>query len=172
VPPVRRASCLYRSGCGPDERTRPRAGVEALLPALRARPQVTTFVVNPWQKAEQTQLAPPFDTLLTFDPVLAKALCVPALDPFRSSSRSAAGLAGVDLAVAARALLRQENERALRLRAYLTQPFFVAEPNSGRPGEHVARADMLADVAAVLDGALDGLSHEQLLYRGRAPSAG
>jgi len=149
------------------EQTGLRAGVEALLPALKARPNITAFVVSPWNAGEAV-LAPPFDTLLAFDPALARALRFPALDPFRSCSRPTPGLAGGDVAERARAALQRDDHRARCLRAYLTQPFFVAEPNSGRPGERVARPDMLADVAALMTAAADALSEKQLLYRGRA----
>jgi F0F1-type ATP synthase beta subunit len=117
-------------------------------------------------------LAPPFDTLVAFDPVLAKAMHFPALDPLGSCSRPLPGVAGYDVADAARSLLRQDQHRAQCLRAYLTQPFFVAEPFSGRPGLRVARADMLADVATLLGGAAEALHPKQLLYRGRLPAAG
>lgn len=149
-----------------------RAGVEALLPALRARPSITTFIVGPWQDVgEHTTLAPPYDALLAFDPALARARLFPALDPWKSRSRTIPELAGGEIADAARALLRRDEPRAHCLRAYLTQPFFVAEPNSGRPGENVARADMLADVAALLDDTATPPARELLLYRGRAPAS-
>jgi ankyrin repeat protein len=150
-----------------------RAGVEALLPALRARATITTFVVSPWQDNDDARatLAPPYDALLAFDPALARAFLFPALDRERSRSRPIAALLGGELAERARGLLRRDDERARCLQAYLTQPFFVAEPNSGRPGESVTRAELLADVAALLDETATPVPREQLLYRGRVPLA-
>jgi RNA polymerase sigma factor (sigma-70 family) len=147
-----------------------RAGVEALVPALRARPHFTTFFVDPWLSPETPVLKPPFDTVLTFDPELARAIRFPAIDTTRSRSRPVAGLSGGELADAARALLRAGGERAEALRAYLTQPFVVAEPHSGRPGERVPRSHMLADVSAILNGEADDMPLRELLYRGSLPS--
>lgn len=57
-------------------------------------------------------------------------------------------------------------QRAGRLERYLTQPFFVAEAFSQRPGASVALEDTLRDTARILDGALDHLPEEHFLWRG------
>lgn len=144
-----------------------RASVAALWPALHGRSDLLTFIVSPWELAVPAVLKPPFDALIAFDPSLAKQRLYPALDPAQSCSRLADHAAEL-VAHAARRLLLEDSERARLLRAYLTQPFVVAAPHVGRPGEHVARLDMLADVAALLEGAADGTPLGQVLYRGRA----
>jgi hypothetical protein len=143
-----------------------RAGVEALVPTLRARSHFTTFFVEPSLPHEVAALKPPFDTVLAFDPRLARALRFPAIDPLRSQSRATAPIAGNDVAEAARALLAAGGKRADALRAYLTQPFVVAEPHTGRPGVRVPRSQMLADVGAILRGDADSMKCEDLLYCG------
>jgi RNA polymerase sigma factor (sigma-70 family) len=164
-----------------------RAAIEALLPALGRRPDgtsVTTFVVPPWQTAGDgpLALAPPLDACIAFDPKLASALCFPAVDPLRSRSRLLEGAKATDEHAAcadrARALLlaaqqageRAESdvavERSQRLRAYLTQPFHVAEAFSGRPGVSVELGTLLRDVRAILDGQADAVAVEAIAYRG------
>lgn len=58
--------------------------------------------------------------------------------------------------------------RALRLRNYMTQPFFTQEIHSGRPGVFVQRADVVRDVAAILEGKFDAVPPEKFLYIGDA----
>ncbi|MNG21939.1 ATP synthase subunit beta [compost metagenome] len=57
-------------------------------------------------------------------------------------------------------------QRGERLEAYLTQPFFVAEPYSGRPGLAVSLESLLADVRSIIAGDLDEKELDQLLYIG------
>lgn len=47
--------------------------------------------------------------------------------------------------------------RSRLLRNYMSQSFFVVEPQTGRPGVYVPRADTVNDVAAILDGKYDGI---------------
>ena len=47
--------------------------------------------------------------------------------------------------------------RSRLLRNYMSQSFFVIEPQTGKPGVYVARADTVNDVAAILDGKHDAL---------------
>ncbi len=66
--------------------------------------------------------------------------------------------------------LSEENrvlyKRARRLINYMTQPFFVAEEQTGRKGEYVKLAETIEDVQKILDGKLDGVDEESLLYLG------
>ena len=62
--------------------------------------------------------------------------------------------------------------RARRLRAYLTQPFFVTEAFSSRPGRRVAMDTAVADLAAILDGRCDGVAEERLFMVGALADAG
>lgn len=61
--------------------------------------------------------------------------------------------------------------RAKRLINYLTQPFFVAEEQSGRKGVAVPRATVLQDIRAILDGKVDAVPEEKLLYIGSLADA-
>jgi F-type H+-transporting ATPase subunit beta len=63
-------------------------------------------------------------------------------------------------------------ERARRLRSYLTQPFFVAETFSGRPGRRVPTEQAVADVRAILDGRCDAVPEEKLFMIGSLADAG
>jgi F-type H+-transporting ATPase subunit beta len=53
--------------------------------------------------------------------------------------------------------------RARRIQRLFSQPFFVAEQFTGRPGKYVKLADTIASFAEVLDGKLDELP-EQAFY--------
>lgn len=64
--------------------------------------------------------------------------------------------------------LSQENQqtfrRAERLRHYMTQPLLTTSIEDGKPGVSVARADVVRDVQAILDGKLDEVPADKLLY--------
>jgi F-type H+-transporting ATPase subunit beta len=62
--------------------------------------------------------------------------------------------------------------RARRLRSYLTQPFFVTETFSGRPGRRVPTEEAVADVTAILDGRCDAVPEERLFMIGSLADAG
>ena len=66
--------------------------------------------------------------------------------------------------------LSEENRvlyrRAKRLINYMTQPFFVAEEQTGRKGEFVKLKETVADVGKILEGKLDKTDEEKLLYIG------
>lgn len=59
-----------------------------------------------------------------------------------------------------------ELERARKLQAFFSQPFFVAEPYTKRPGSHVNRADALRGCREILDGWHDDLPTEALYFTG------
>jgi len=116
----------------------------------------------------------------------------PALDPLASWSKaldpSVVGRRHYDIAQHARQVLARYQElrdvismlgmeefsaedraivgRALRLRSYLTQPFFVTETFSGRPGTRVAPARAVEDVGAILAGCCDDLPEQRLFMIG------
>jgi F-type H+-transporting ATPase subunit beta len=56
--------------------------------------------------------------------------------------------------------------RARRLRSYLTQPFFVTETFTGRPGRRVPIDVAVADVESILDGRCDDVPERQLFMIG------
>lgn len=61
--------------------------------------------------------------------------------------------------------------RARRLRNFLTQPFFVTESFTGTPGCFVSLADTIAGADAILRGACDSRSEDQLFMIGALPEA-
>ncbi len=126
-----------------------------------------------------------WDAYVAFDLELARRGMFPAMDPLASTSR----LLRDDLvdpqharvAQQVRALLESTraehgdgrpgpealSTRARRVELFQTQPFFVAEPWTGRPGESVPFEDTLTDYSALVDGAADTMPEESLRYVGR-----
>ncbi|MEM1413814.1 MAG: sigma-70 family RNA polymerase sigma factor [Myxococcota bacterium] len=130
------------------EREGHRAQVDASLPGLREDADLVVRV-RPWAAVTKGELAPPAhagaDVDLVTSPELAAAGVWPAIDPERSRRRSEGEGA---LAPRARAALAGPAREGLL--AYLRQPFEVCAPDTGRPGEHVPRATLEADVARLL----------------------
>ncbi len=60
--------------------------------------------------------------------------------------------------------------RARRIRNFLSQPFFVAEAFTKRPGAYVRRQETIAAFAALLSGSYDRLPEEAFLMCGRLPA--
>jgi len=63
-------------------------------------------------------------------------------------------------------LSSEERERALKLQNYLTQPFDVAEPYTGRPGATVGVAEALQTCQDILDGKLDDIPTDAFYFSG------
>ncbi len=57
-------------------------------------------------------------------------------------------------------------ERARKLQAFFSQPFFVAEPFTKRPGSFVSRADALRGCREILRGLHDDLPAEAFYFTG------
>lgn len=157
---------------------------------------VTTFLVD-LKGAVMDEDIPygPLETVWYFDADLAARHQYPAVNPIYSTSSVLEGvhLDQNHLSVQQRAqkLLRRYRElRALvnvkghagipvsdvetfhrgeRLEAYLTQPFHIAEPYTGKNGETVRLQETLADVHAILTGSLDDTPVENLYFIGRLP---
>jgi F-type H+-transporting ATPase subunit beta len=62
--------------------------------------------------------------------------------------------------------------RARRLLRFLTQPFFVTEAFTGRPGKYVEIEQTLAGVEAILEGRFDALPEQALYMIGAIEEAG
>lgn len=56
--------------------------------------------------------------------------------------------------------------RAKKLINYLTQPFFVVESQTGRKGVFVPRQETIKDIKQIIEGKLDNISEDKLLYIG------
>jgi RNA polymerase sigma factor (sigma-70 family) len=57
-------------------------------------------------------------------------------------------------------------ERARKLQSFFSQPFFVAEPYTKRPGSYVSRADALRGCREILDGVHDDLPAAAFYFTG------
>lgn len=110
------------------------------------------------------------DTVISMSGELGRLGRYPAIDPLLSRSLVVAEPAVVS---SARALLQDDpdSDRAQLLRAYLTQPFFIAEPYSGNPGVTVTPEQAEADLVPILEGDVAGLSPEALLMGGSLDDA-
>jgi F-type H+-transporting ATPase subunit beta len=74
------------------------------------------------------------------------------------------------VAIVGRDELSEENrnmyDRAQKILNYLTQPFFTAEVQTGRPGASVPLKRTIADVRKILEGKVDSTASNALLYIG------
>ena len=68
-------------------------------------------------------------------------------------------------------LAKGEGAQGALLQSYLTQPFHVAEPWSGRAGVTVPVDHAMEDVARIFSGLLNDLSPDMARMTGRLPSA-
>lgn len=120
-----------------------------------------------------------WDVQLVFDRGLAKRGVYPAVDPIGSWSRLLAdGRVPADHAATAsklRDLLTSvdgsSSIRAQRAQEFQSQPFFVAEPWTARPGAFVLIDSALAGYNAILTGAADAIENGALLYAGALPTS-
>jgi F0F1-type ATP synthase beta subunit len=139
---------------------------------------------GPWT-ASQLSLLDPFDVVIRFSRKLARAKVYPAVDLLTSRSRlfETNSVSDEHRAIAERARLalaalwaaedRVEGgadtlmlERALKLQNYFTQPYFVAERWTKRPGTTVGLADSLQTCRDVLDGRYDDLPADAFYFSG------
>jgi F-type H+-transporting ATPase subunit beta len=132
------------------------------------------------------------DSALVLSRELAAEGLYPAVDPLASSSKaltpSVVGERHYEVGQEARRMLGRYEElrdlismlgidelsaedrelvgRSRRLRNFLTQPFFIAEPFTGMPGRRVAVEQTIDGVAAILEGRCDHLDEDQLFMIG------
>jgi RNA polymerase sigma factor (sigma-70 family) len=149
---------------------------------------VQTFFVGgaegPWTAEKLATLAP-VDTLIHLSRAMILRKNYPGVDVLTARSRllddSLVAASDTNIARRARvaiAALRaaEENadmafdpallERARKLQAFFSQPFFVAEPFTKRPGSQVSRAEALRGCAEILDGRHDDLSADAFYFTG------
>ena len=145
-----------------------------------------------------TTTATHLDTSVVLSRKMAAKGLYPAVDPLASSSRllspEIVGEKHYTLAMQARTLLarsrdledivamlgmdelsaadREAVERARRLTRYLTQPFFVSEPFTGRQGEYVELEETLDDIEWILTGGTDQVDEADLYMIGTLARAG
>ncbi len=141
---------------------------------------------------------PHMDTVVVLSRDVTHGGRFPAVDPLKSNSNAlnirTVGSAHFRAVHEARAILAQYDKlarmvsvvgeeelskqnlqtyrRAERLLNYMSQSLFAAEAESGRPGVVVARNDVVRDVREILNGAVDEIPSDQLLYIGDLQTAG
>ncbi|GGA67814.1 ATP synthase beta subunit C-terminal domain-containing protein [Ornithinibacillus halotolerans] len=153
----------------------------------------TTFLVDPTGEAVDEELPyGPLDSHIVFDTELISRKLFPAINPISSTSMITENNENdkkhMELLQKARKILRRYRElrflvnafgfdrlqfadkeiykRGERLEAYLTQRFFVAEPYTKKKGASISLGVVLDDVNRIIDGQVDELSSEKLLYIG------
>jgi F-type H+/Na+-transporting ATPase subunit beta len=157
------------------------------------RPVTTVLVDVRGDAADEDAPYGPLETLIRFDVDRASRNLYPAIDPVGSTSvlLEGASLEATHLSLERRAsrLLRRYRElrflvsargvgslpdddrllfqRGERLEGFLAQPFYVADPYTGRPGAWVSVQDALSDIRRILDGGQDHVAPAQLAYLGR-----
>ena len=149
---------------------------------------VQTFFVGgkegPWTDEELADLAP-VDTLIHLSRQMILCKNYPAVDVMTTKSRllddELVGQDDVAIARGARDAIGSRRvteanptmlldpialERAKKIQAYFSQPFFVAEPYTKRAGSHVSRADALRDCHEILGGRHDDLPAAAFYFAG------
>ena len=146
------------------------ATVQAAYPKLLDSATIA-FVIDPWREVTTGERQPPktlgpHNTVICTDRAMADAGCYPAIQPLLSRSAMFPDAQHRTLVEAARCCLAAGGPAAERLRAYLTQPFVVAEPITSMPGEAVALVDTLDGVRRIVAGELNHREADSLRYCG------
>lgn len=151
--------------------------------------QNLTVVIDQATLLASPELGTAFATSIYLTRTLAARKLYPALDPLRSQSRlldpAIVGTEHCRVAQAARELLERYPEaeepgdrtpgspeqRARRLRRFLSQPFAIAEPFTKIPGERVPCAETVRGCAAIMRGDYDALPEAAFAWIGRIEQA-
>jgi RNA polymerase sigma factor (sigma-70 family) len=139
---------------------------------------------GPWTESRLSALDP-FDVVIHLSRERGRAKVYPTVDVLTSRSRLLQAKSDSDehMAIAERvqralALLWTADghsrsdandvtlKRALKLQNYFTQPFFVAEPYTKRPGATVTKPEALRTCREILDGLYDDLPSEAFFFSG------
>jgi F0F1-type ATP synthase beta subunit len=137
---------------------------------------------GPWT-AERLAMLAPADTVIRLSRARGRAKVYPTVDVMASRSRllepTALGEEHAAIAERVRQALaalwanpavapvaEPTLTRALKLQNYFTQPFYCAEPYTGRPGATVAAAEALHTCRDILDGRYDDLPVEAFYFSG------
>jgi RNA polymerase sigma factor (sigma-70 family) len=149
---------------------------------------VQTFFVGgeavPWTAEKLAGLAP-IDTVIQLSRKMILAKNYPGVDVLTARSRlldeNLIGADDIELARRVREAIVEWRrageaadssadpvllERARKLQAFFSQPYYVAEPFTKRPGSHVGRADALRGCREILDGRHDDLPADAFYFTG------
>jgi RNA polymerase sigma factor (sigma-70 family) len=147
-----------------------------------------TFFVGgeavPWTAEKLAGLAP-IDTVIQLSRKMILAKNYPGVDVLTARSRlldeNLIGADDIELARRVREAIAERRraeaaadssadplllERARKLQAFFSQPYYVAEPFTKRPGSHVSRADALSGCSEILDGRHDDLPADAFYFTG------
>lgn len=132
------------------------------------------------------------DSTISLDRSLAEQALYPAVDPLSSSSRNLdVNIVGPEhyrVTLGVQRLLQRYKDlqdiiailgvdelsdedkltvaRARKIQRFLTQPMFVAEAFTGRPGEYVKLEDTVSGFARIIDGKVDDISEDHFYMHG------
>jgi F-type H+-transporting ATPase subunit beta len=132
------------------------------------------------------------DSTLTLERSLADQALFPAIEPLTSGSRVldplVVGAEHYRVARGVQRILQRYRElrdiiailgvdelsdedklavaRARKIQRFLTQPMFVAEAFTGRPGQYVKIEETVAGFAQIIDGALDDIPEDRFYMKG------
>jgi RNA polymerase sigma factor (sigma-70 family) len=149
---------------------------------------VQTFFVGgeagPWTAEKLTGLAP-IDTVIQLSRKMILEKNYPGVDVLTARSRlldqNLIGADDIEIARRVREAIAEWRrakeaadaranpillERARQLQAFFSQPYYVAEPFTKRPGSYVSRADALRGCREILDGRHDDLPAEAFYFTG------
>ena len=137
------------------------------------------------------------DAFVVLDRGIVEKGIYPAIDPLASSSRildpQVVGQAHYDVARRVQQILQRYRDlqdiiailgvdelseddkrivsRARRIERFLSQPFFVAEPFTGKPGNFTPLAETIRSFAEICDGKWDHLPEQAFMYVGTVEDA-
>jgi F-type H+-transporting ATPase subunit beta len=137
---------------------------------------------------------PYLDSVVTLSRQVYQEGRLPAIDILTSNSSAVhpaiVGQKHYDVAISAQGMLKQveglermvslvgeselsaENQllykRSKKIKNYMTQAFFVAASQTGRPGKFVPVADTISDILDIMSGIYDSVPEEKFLYIGSA----
>lgn len=135
---------------------------------------------GPWTP-ESLETLGGVDVVIRLSQALGALGIYPTIDPLTSRSRllESNGVSLEHVAIAERvrealALIAPDSSkgdpvavaRARKLQRFFAQPFFCAEPYTGRPGVTVSLDDALAGCREILDGVHDDVSAEAFYFTG------
>lgn len=110
------------------------------------------------------QVLPDTPDQIVLDPIRAARREYPAIDVLHSRTTTDAGPDHQRIADQTRAEVAADGPQAIRLSAWLTQPFRVAEDFNGRPGVQVPLVTTLRDTERLLSGSADTITPDDLRY--------
>lgn len=136
------------------------------------------------------------DSTISLERSLAEQALFPAIDPLTSSSRvldpNVVGPEHYRVARGVQKVLQRYKElqdiiailgvdelsdedklsvsRARKIQRFFTQPMFVAEAFTGRPGVYVSLQDTISGFAQIIDGAVDDIAEDRFYMKGNLDS--